>query len=114
MTTIEKPTGGAVVKPRGRSKLDQLAGLYDAVKAEKDEAEKKLKAITDAIKVELTEAAPGETSIDLVSESLAKPLRLMAVTSYRIDSTKLKEEHPEIYTAYAKPSTAWTLRQVSA
>lgn len=114
MTTIEKPAGGVVVKPRGRSRLDQLAALYDEKHAAKEAAEKELKAVTDAIKVELTQQAPGETSIDLVSDALQRPLRLLAVTSWRLNSSKMKAEEPELYVRYAEQSTAWKLSRVSS
>lgn len=114
MTTIEKPTGGAVVKPRGRSRLEQFAALYDEAHAEKEAAEKKLKAITDAIKIELTNAAPGETSVDLVSDALIKPLRLLQVTSWRIDTATMKAEEPELYVRFAKQSSTWKLSRIAS
>lgn len=104
----------ATVRPEPESRLEQLAGQYDLAKAEADKAAETLKAITDAIKLELVNAAPGETSIDLVSDDLAAPLRLVAVESWRIDSKKLKTEAPETYVRYAKKTASWTLRAVSA
>jgi hypothetical protein len=104
-----------VVTPNTDSRLAQLAAQYDMAKAEKTKAEESLKAITDAIKLELSQLMqPGETAIDLVSDELVAPLRLVAVESWRVDATKLKAEAPETYVRYAKKSTAWTLRAVSA
>jgi hypothetical protein len=103
----------SAVTPEPGSRLEQLAAQYDMAKAEAEKAATDLKAITDAIKLELVNAAPGETSIDLVSDDLVKPLRLVAVTSWRVDATKLKKEAPETYVRYAKQSTSWTLRAVS-
>lgn len=113
MTAVVSPTGTAIVKPHGNSRLAQLLGMYDAAKAEADAAAKALKTITDGIKAELTTAAPGATSIDIESGLTARPLRLIAVTSWRVDAGKLKTDDPETYVRYAKQSTAWTLKPVS-
>src|SRR6266566_3009872 len=101
------------VTPDPDSRLGQLAAQYDLAKAEADKATTDLKAITDAIKLELINAAPGATSIDLVSEDLVKPLRLVAVSSWRVDAKKLKAEAPETYVRYAVQGTSWTLKRVS-
>lgn len=102
------------VTPNPDTRLEQLAAQYDQAKAEADKAAGALKAITDAIKVELTLSAPGQNSIDLASDLLAQPLRLMAIESWRVDAKKLKAEDPETYVRYAKKSTSWSLRPVSA
>lgn len=102
-----------VVRPDPDTRLEQLTAQYDMAKAEADKAASTLKAVTDAIKLELASAAPGETSIDLVSDLLAAPLRLVAVESWRVDAKKLKAEAPETYVRYAKKSTSWTLRAVT-
>lgn len=102
------------VTPESGSRLEQLASQYDMAKAEADKAANDLKAITDAIKLELVNAAPeGATSIDLVSNELVKPLRLVAVTSWRVDAKKLKAEDPVTYVRYATQGTSWTLKRVS-
>lgn len=103
----------SAVTPEPDSRLAQLAAQYDLAKAEADKAATDLKAITNAIKLELTNAAPGETSIDLVSDDLVNPLRLVAVESWRIDATKLKSERPETYVRYTVKGTSWTLRRVT-
>ncbi len=95
-------------------RLEQLLAQYDLAKAEAAKAAESLKAITDGIKAELAAVAPGETDIRVDSPDLAKPLRLQAVTSWRVDATKLKAEDPETYVRYAKQSTAWRLEAVRA
>jgi len=104
----------ANITPAEDTRLAQLAAQYDLAKAESVKATEALKAITDAIKVELTNAAPGETDVRLESPELARPLRLTAITSWRVDATKLKTEAPEIYVRYAKQSTAWRLEAVKS
>jgi hypothetical protein len=103
----------AVVRPDNDSRLSQLAAGYTAAKEAADAAAARLKEITDAIKVELTNAAPGVTKVDLVHDSLASPLRLQAKTSWRLDTEKLKENEPEVYVRYARQSTSWELRAVA-
>ena len=102
-----------VVRPEQGSRLEQLAAEYDNAKARLEAATKTLKTITDGIKLELATAAPGESSVELASEHLARPLRLIAVQSWRVDAKKLKAEAPETYVRYAVQSTAWVLKAVS-
>ena len=118
MTTIplDSPAspGAQVVVPEPETRLAQLLAQYDLAKAESDKAAETLKAITDAVKAELVQQAPGANDIRVESEHLARPLRLLAVTSWRVDARKLKEEAPEVYVRYAKQSTAWTLRGITS
>lgn len=108
------PSPTVLVSPTPDSRLDQLAAEYAALKPLADEYAERLKTITDGIKTELTTAAPGSTSVVLNSTYLAKPLRLAAVTSMRFDSTRLKKEHPEVWSMFAKPSTSWRLAPTEA
>jgi len=103
-----------VIKPESDSRLAQLAAQYDLAKAESAKAAEALKAITDAIKIELTHAAPGESDVQLDSPDLIKPLRLTAVESWRIDAKKLKAEDSLTYVRYAVQSTTWRLAPVSS
>ena len=97
------------------TRLEALLAQYDLAKAEADKATETLKAITDGIKAELAAAAPdGETDIRVNSPDLTRPLRLQAITSWRVDAAKLKAEAPETYVRYAKQSTSWRLERVRA
>lgn len=109
--TAPSPTLGtpATVLPQPESRLDQLAARHDAARAAAAAAAEQLKAITDAIKAELTTAAPGQPEILLSSPHLARPLQLLAVTAYRLDARRLKAELPETYVRYEKQSTSWRL-----
>lgn len=98
-----------LVKARKGSKLEQLHALYAEVKAEADAAAKKLKTITDAIKLELTGLDPNERRFELASGADAPPLRLNYVESWRIDTPKMKREDPETYVRFAKKSGSWRL-----
>lgn len=92
------------------SRLAQLQAVYAEKKAAKDAAEKELKAITDAIKVELTSLDPEERRFELTGNGDAPSLRLTYVESWRLDSTRMKRENPETYVRYAKKSGSWTLK----
>lgn len=103
-----------VVQPEADSRLEALVAQYDQAYAASKAATDALKTITDGIKAELAKAAPDQTSIDLTSPLLAKPLRMSAVTSWRIDAKKLKAEQPALYVTYAVQSTAWKLAAVGS
>lgn len=108
-------TAGAVpalVEPATGSRLDALAAAYAQAKPAADAAAARLKEITDAIKVELTNAAPGSTQVDLHSQELERPLRLSARTSWRLDTNRLKAEAPNLYVRFAERRTVWDLRTV--
>lgn len=94
----------ATTNPR----LEQLHAAYTDAKANADQATKTLKAITDAIKVELTQAAPERRRIELVGLD-GPALQLTYTESWRVDAKMLKAEEPETYVRYAKKSGSWTL-----
>lgn len=102
-----------VTAPAG-SRLEQLAEEYAAAKPALDEAKARLELITDAIKIELITAAPGVNKVDFNAPALTAPLRLLAKTAWRLDSSRLKAENPEMYVRYAKQSAYWELRPVPA
>ena len=93
-------------------RLAQLQAQSPAATAAADAAAKRLKDITDAIKVEMTQAAPGAAKLELVGSG-GPALRLSYVETWRLDSTKLKAEHPETYVRYAKKSGSWTLKALA-
>lgn len=92
------------------SRLEQLHALYPVLKAQAEDAAQKFKAVTDAIKLELTALSPEEKRFELTSSAEAPPLRLTWSVSRRIDSARLKREQPGIFEAYVKPSGSWTLK----
>lgn len=97
------------VTPTADSRLAQLLELYGPAKEAADAAAEQLKTITDAIKAELRDAAPDATAIELGGPV---PLRLTAVSSWRLDTKALKAAEPLVYVRYAKQSTAWRLEAV--
>jgi hypothetical protein len=101
------------VTPAPESRLDQLAALYDAVKAQAELAEQQLKSVTDAIKAELANAHPDAEKVQLNHPLLAQPLRLVRVESTRVDSKALQAAYPQIYAQVAKPSVTFRLGRVS-
>lgn len=99
------------VQPKSNSRLAQLHAAYADAKAAVDAADKALKAITDAIKVELTAVDANERRFELLPAKgvAARPLQLTYVESWRLDSTRMKKENPELYVTYAKKSGSWRL-----
>lgn len=102
------------ITPQPETRLEALTAQYDLAKAEVDKAGEALKAITDGIKHELRTAAPGETSILLTSDLLARPLLLAQIESWRVDAKKLKAEDPLTYVRFATKSFSWSMRPVSS
>lgn len=97
-----------VVNYEPGSKLEQLHAEYHRRKAVADSAAKELKGIVDALKVELTVAAPDQPKVELHGEA-GRPLALSYVESWRMDTKKLKAEQPLIYVTYASKSGSWKL-----
>lgn len=108
MTTDVHSKPPVIVEPPAESRLAQLHAAYPAAKAAADEAAATLKAITDAIKLELTQAAPDEERVTLRGDG--PTLALTYAERWTIDSRKLKAEDPETYVRYAKKGGSWTLK----
>lgn len=103
------------VTPAPDSRLEQLCTQYDLAKAEVEKAEEALKAITDGIKNELSLLLPpGADQVDLVTPLLARPLRMQAVETWRVDAKKLKAEDPHTYVRYAVKGTSWKLAPIGS
>lgn len=113
MSAPEIPQPPVTVKAEPQSRLEALAAAYAEAKPAADAAAARLKEITDAIKVELVNAAPGAVKVDLSSTALAAPLRLQAKTSWRLDAKRLKAEAPATYAAFAVQQTSWELRALT-
>ncbi|WP_428964128.1 hypothetical protein [Micromonospora fluostatini] len=110
MTAPAWPTAQAEVAPGSR--LDDLLAAYAVLKPAADEAAARLKTVTDAIKAELTTALPDVQRIEVAHGSLAQPLRLTYVDSWRLDTKALKAEMPEVYVRYARKGGKWDLRGI--
>lgn len=95
------------------TRLAQLHASYADAKARADEAAKQLKAITDAIKVELNTAAPEETRVELRGDA-GPGLVLRYTERWTLDSKKMKAEDPLTYVRYARKGGSWSLSQVRA
>lgn len=106
---IEQPP--VLVEPPADSRLATFHALYAEAKAEADAANEKLKAITDAIKIELTQVAPEERRLELRTNG-APTLRLTYSEAWRVDSSRLKRDAPEVYKTFAKKSGSWKLKAV--
>src|SRR5262245_7564899 len=89
------------IKVEPGSRLEDLLAAYAQLKPQADELASRLKTVTDAIKAELTVAAPGARAINVAHPALAVPLRLSYVESWRLDTERLKTEDPGLYVRYA-------------
>lgn len=101
------------VVPAADSRLEQLHAQYPDLKAAADAATKALADCTTAIKAELTQAAPGETRVELVSPHGPR-LQLSYVERHSFDSKAFKLADPATYVQYAKFSGSWRLEAAKA
>jgi hypothetical protein len=113
-TAVDTPANQpVVVTAEPGSRLEALLAEYERLKPLADAAAAQLKTLTDAIKLDATTAAPNAPTVDLTSPVLSTPLRVQAKTSWRLDTKRMKQEHPLLYVTYAYQSTAWELRQIA-
>lgn len=103
-----------IVQPEQGTRLEQLHAAYADAKARADDAAAALKAITDGLKVELTNAAPEGTPVVELRGTDGPSLRVTWTTSWRLDSKRLKADDPETWVRYAKQSGTWVLKAVKA
>jgi hypothetical protein len=108
LAAVAEPTPVVLTAPPG-SRLEQLHASYADAKAAADEASARVKAITDAIKLELTAAAPEERRIELAGDT-GPTLRLTYTERWTLDTKRMKAEDPHTYVRYAKKGGAWSLR----
>ena len=108
-TAAIEGTGPVLVQPDTGSRLEDLHARYAQLKATADAANEQLKAVTDAIKRELTDAAPGQPKIELNGPA-GPALRLTYSETWRFDSRSFKANDPETYVRYAKKTGSWTLK----
>lgn len=94
------------------TRLEQLHASYTDLKAQADEAAKRYRAVTDAIKAELAAAEPNQERVELRSP-VGPPLRMAYVERWTFDSKRLKAERPDLYVTYAVKGGSWQLRTVA-
>ena len=100
-----------VVRPEPDTRLDQLVAEYHSLKPLADEYKARLETIINGIKTELVALHPDREEILLVGSTVPMPLRLEAVSSWRLDTKTLKKEKPEVWVRFARQSTSWRLSQ---
>lgn len=111
--TTSTPATVVVSEGYQSTRLRALHAAYPAAKAAADDAAANLRALTDALKIELTEAVIGAERIVLPAAGDAPALRLARTETWRLDTARLKREQLATYVAYAKKSESWVLRAVS-
>ena len=118
----EFPTAPAPVEPpplvvdvttaEPDDRLAVLYAAYPAAKAEADEAAKRLKAITDGIKLELTTRAPEGTAKLELRGAQGNPLRLAWQITKRFDTKAFSAAYPAEYERFRTPSGSWVLAPI--
>ena len=108
----QSPPSAPVVRPAEGGRLDGLLAEFGRLKPQIDDLTEQLKTVTDAIKLEVTSAMPGSTSILLSSPHLRSLLDVNYRAAWRLDTKRLKAEQPLIYATYAKRSGSWRLDPV--
>lgn len=84
------------------SESERLIEAIESLKAEKKQLEEQLKTYENQLKMALEDASEGVSSRYKVTYK--------AITSNRIDSKRLREEMPEIYERFTKPSISRRLQ----
>ena len=118
---ITEPEPVQVTAPSD-SRLAALQAQYAEAKSAADAASERLKDITDALKLELTTAAPEQHKIELTGGP-GPAMRLTYVERWTVDTRRLKSDAmaaaaagddslAKLYAGYAKKGGAWTLRTV--
>lgn len=111
MEQIDDSSQAYTVVAQADTKLAQLQAAYPDAKAAADAAAATLKAITDGIKFELSQAAPDQTRIELTGTA-GPTLRLAYSERWTLDSKRMKAEDPETYVRFARKGGAWSLTKV--
>jgi hypothetical protein len=103
------PPKKVVVHVEPGSRLESLLALRDAAKAAVDAAEAQMRTVKDGITAELTAMHPGTGAFDIPAAPGRSALTLRYSAPNMFDAKRFKEERPDLYPNYLKPSPRWTL-----
>lgn len=102
MTTTEAPAPNAIA-PQLSAYLAPILERWRVAKREADAAAERADALAREVKDVCLEAGLSTTTL---TDSAGVPIaRYETATGWRLATTRLKAEHPEIYAAYATQST---------
>lgn len=113
MTEKIKPAPTVVTAELG-SRLAVLHMLYDGLKPQFDELDRRVEEIKSGIKTELRLMAAGAHEIQLRTPGVEGALVLSHTEPVTLQSALLKAQRPELWSDYAKKGDRWELRQVKA
>lgn len=100
------PTPNAIA-PQLSAYLAPILERWRIAKLEADAASERADALAREVKDACTAAGlPTTTLADTAGRPVA---RYESTSGWRLETTKLKTEHPEVYAAYAKPTTTTRL-----
>jgi hypothetical protein len=108
-TAAPAPAPVMLLAPPG-SRLEELLASYESAKAAAEEAAARFEAVTQGIKAELANAAPGATSIGLAGGPGLPRLRLSWRTPWQFDTKSFKRDYPVLYVKYGSQGGRWELR----
>jgi hypothetical protein len=95
------------------SRLEQLLASYESARAQADEAKARLEALTDALKAEISAAAPHGTQEMTLDGGPGLPrMRMTWKAPYRFDVKRFRAEQPGMYVRYEVKGGHWELRVV--
>lgn len=108
----EQPPVPLRVVPVPGSRLEQLVGRYELLKARAQAAKDEFEACTDGIKAEVTGAYPGQASFVIAGSPHWPALKLNGSFPWRLNTKLLKEAEPRTYVRFAERSQniRWELR----
>lgn len=117
MTDQTPETAPIVVEAAPGTPLANALAQYTELKGRADAAKSALQDCTDLIKAESYQAAEALTpgmrrAVVRDPAGIAPPLALTYSETTRLDSTRLKRDHPDFYATYSKTSGSWGLRPV--
>lgn len=98
------------------NKAARLAAAYEQAKAAVKAAKEEQDSLGAALKAhveELRVAQGYDPDTKVVLEGNGVLVRVQPVTSWRMDTPRLKSEQPQIYAAYAKQSVASKLEVIA-
>lgn len=114
MTSTPQKPAIARVQVGANTRLEELFAAYNDLQPKADEIEKQLKAVKDAIKIELTTLAPNVTHISADSPTTGVTLVLKYSEKWGLDTARMKADAPQLYVTFAKKSGSWALSRSTA
>lgn len=105
------PRKRLTVVPDPGSLLDDLITRQRAAAAAEEEAKDRKEGLSAQIKALLSEAHEGIEVFDIAGAPHRPAMTMSWFSTVRLNTTRLKEERPELYATYAEFGGRWDLRK---